>query len=71
MNQIKKIYCRAFQTVFKLAMPILPYKLAGIRKEDIPDLARYADKEANPLYPVPVLMDAKELQQLYYDVMEG
>ncbi|MCC8065557.1 MAG: iron-containing alcohol dehydrogenase, partial [Clostridiales bacterium] len=42
-----------------------------IRKEDIPKLARYADKEANPLYPVPVLMDAKELEKFYYQVMEG
>ena len=48
----------------------IPNKLSGIRKEDIAELARYADKEANPLYPVPVLMDAQELQQLYYDVME-
>ncbi len=41
-----------------------------IRKEDIPKLSRYADKEANPLYPVPVLMDAKELEQFYYLLME-
>lgn len=36
----------------------------------IPKLARYADKEANPLYPVPKLMNAKELERFYYDVME-
>ncbi|MCD7745827.1 MAG: iron-containing alcohol dehydrogenase [Lachnospiraceae bacterium] len=36
-----------------------------IQKEDIPKMARYADKEANPLYPVPVLMDAKELERIY------
>lgn len=32
MNQVRKIYCRAFQTVFKIALPVLPYrkpKLAG------------------------------------------
>jgi alcohol dehydrogenase class IV len=40
-----------------------------IREEDIQKLARYADKEANPLYPVPVLMDAKELEQFYYMLM--
>lgn len=39
-----------------------------IRREDIPKLAAYADREANPLYPVPVLMDAKELQ-LFYDLL--
>ncbi len=40
-----------------------------IREEDIPTLAGYADKEANPLYPVPVLMDAKELERFYYQLM--
>lgn len=44
--------------------------LKGIREEDIPKLARYADKEANPLYPVPKLMDAKELEQFYYILIE-
>ena len=33
-------------------------------------LARYADKEGNPLYPVPVLMDSEELEQFYYLLME-
>ncbi len=41
-----------------------------IRREDIPALARYADREANPLYPVPVLMDAKELEIFYEMVRE-
>ena len=31
---------------------------------------KYADKEGNPLYPVPILWNAKELEQIYYDVME-
>ena len=31
-------------------------------------MARHADKEGNPLYPVPVLMDARELEQIYYAV---
>lgn len=48
----------------------IPEKLSGIREADIPKLARFAHKEANPLYPVPVLMDAKELEQFYFDVME-
>ena len=48
----------------------IPKKLKGINKEDIPHLAAYADKEANPLYPVPCLFDAKELEKLYYSVME-
>ena len=48
----------------------IPSKLPGIRKEDIPKLARYADQEANPLYPVPKLMNATELEQFYHAVME-
>ena len=46
----------------------LPKTLAGIREEDIPQMARYAAREANPLYPVPKLMDAGELQQFYKTV---
>ena len=26
MNVLKKIYCRTFQTCFKLAIPLLPYR---------------------------------------------
>ena len=48
----------------------IPTKLTGILEKDIPTLARCAEKEANPLYPVPMLMNAKELEQFYYDVME-
>lgn len=48
----------------------IPQKLHGIRKEDIPIMAEYAAREANPLYPVPMLMDAKELEEFYYDIME-
>ncbi len=40
-----------------------------IQEADIPEMAAYADKEANPLYPVPVLMDAKELERFYYQLM--
>lgn len=41
-----------------------------IKKEDIPTMALHADKEANPLYPVPVLMDAKQLEKYYLAVAE-
>ena len=44
----------------------IPSTLSGIREEDIPLMASHADHEANPLYPVPVLMDAKALEQFYY-----
>ena len=44
----------------------IPTKLDCIRKEDIPAMAKLADKEANPLYPVPTLWDAIELESLYH-----
>ncbi len=42
----------------------IPERVEQLRREDIPALARHADKEANPLYPVPVLLDAREIGQL-------
>ena len=46
----------------------IPRTLPEIREEDIPVLAGYADKEGNPLYPVPRLMNRRELEQIYYQV---
>lgn len=43
--------------------------IEAIQETDIPKLSHYADKEANPLYPVPVLMDAGELEQFYNTLM--
>lgn len=48
----------------------LPSKLAGIRREDIPTLAARADRESNPFYPVPRLMDRRELAAVYLQLME-
>lgn len=48
----------------------IPEKLSGIIKEDISQMAEYAAKEANPIYPVPKLMDKKELEQFYYKVAD-
>ena len=45
-------------------------RIPEIREEDIPKLSHYADKEASPLYPVPVLMNAAELEPFYYMLME-
>lgn len=48
----------------------IPDTIPEIKREDIPRLARYADKEANPLYPVPVLMNASELELFYESLMQ-
>ena len=44
----------------------IPNRITGIRQEDICEMARHAEKEANPLYPVPKLMTRKELEDFYY-----
>ena len=48
----------------------IPDKITGIQKEDIPEMARHAEKEANPLYPVPKLMTRKELEGFYYKIAD-
>ena len=46
----------------------IPETLEGIRPEDIPGMAAHAEKEANPLYPVPRLMTREELTFFYEQV---
>ena len=48
----------------------IPKKLTGIKDEDIELMAEYAAKEANPMYPVPVIMDKKTIEQFYYRVAD-
>ena len=59
----------AYIDAMNAAMDI-PETLPGIRTEDIPQLARYADHEANPLYPVPVLWGPDQLEKMYKQVQE-
>lgn len=47
----------------------IPKKITEIKGEDIGKLAKCAAKEANPLYPVPVLWDAAELEKIYRKLM--
>ncbi|MGN0806499.1 MAG: iron-containing alcohol dehydrogenase [Candidatus Coproplasma sp.] len=42
----------------------IPDNLPVIRLEDLDELAGYAEKEANPLYPVPVLWDREKIKQM-------
>lgn len=46
----------------------IPKGFSDIKDEDIDQMATYADKEGNPLYPVPVLYSKDKLKQLYYKV---
>ena len=49
----------------------IPEKFDCIRPEDIAQMARYAAREGNPLYPVPRLMDARELTRFYVATAEN
>ena len=42
-----------------------------IQTQDIKELAKTAEHEANPLYPVPVLWTTKELTEIYQEVKNG
>lgn len=48
----------------------IPLMLECIQKQDIEQLAKTAEHEANPLYPVPKLFTAKQLETIYYEIME-
>ena len=48
----------------------IPEKLTGIKEEDIPEMAKHAENEANPLYPVPKLMTENELYDFYYKIAD-
>lgn len=48
----------------------IPTKLKQVQEQDIVELAKTAEHEANPLYPVPKLFTAKELEKIYYQIKE-
>lgn len=48
----------------------IPEKIDNIKPEDIEVMAKKAEKEANPLYPVPKLMTAKQLESFYYQIAD-
>lgn len=49
----------------------IPTSIKEIEEKDIEALAKTAEHEANPLYPVPVLFTAKQLEKIYYEVKNG
>ena len=48
----------------------IPGYIKGIDEKEIHELAILAEREANPLYPVPKLMTAEELEPFYKAVIE-
>ncbi len=43
----------------------IPNYIEALKPSDIDELSTFADKEANPLYPVPKLFDKNELSKIY------
>lgn len=43
----------------------IPEKISQINEKDIDELAKIAEHEANPLYPVPVLWTIQDLKEIY------
>jgi alcohol dehydrogenase class IV len=48
----------------------IPDKIADLKKEDITVLAKRALREANPLYPVPVIFNRKKMENVYYKLLK-
>ena len=47
----------------------IPTGIKGIKEEDIPTMVDRAYAEANPLYPVPVMMDKAQFTAMYHEIM--
>jgi len=48
----------------------IPDKLAELKAEDIPALIKRALREANPLYPVPIIFTHKEMEKIYCQIKQ-
>ena len=42
----------------------IPDHIEGISESDLDQMAEWADKEANPLYPVPVIYDREHFKRI-------
>ena len=42
----------------------IPERLDVIQEKDIPQIIKWAKKEANPLYPVPVIWEEEQFRRL-------
>jgi hypothetical protein len=49
----------------------LPEKITDLKLGDIPLLAGRALREANPLYPVPIIFKRKDMEKVYHCILEN
>ncbi len=47
----------------------IPTTIKDLKEEDINALAKHAEKEGNPLYPVPKLLSKEELKEIYFELL--
>ncbi|MCL2884720.1 MAG: iron-containing alcohol dehydrogenase [Oscillospiraceae bacterium] len=47
----------------------IPTKISELKEADIPLLASRAMKEANPLYPVPVIFDRAKMEHIFHQIL--
>lgn len=64
-----KFICAVEQLNADLGIP-KKLKIDGLESWHLSKLAIHAEKEANPLYPVPKLMSAQQLVKIYFDAIE-
>ena len=48
----------------------IPWKLDDIKEEDLPILIKRALAEVNPAYPVPVIFNARQMDEIFHKIMK-
>jgi len=48
----------------------IPEKIADLKRNDIPLLVKRALREANPLYPVPVIFDEDKMESIFLKILD-
>jgi alcohol dehydrogenase class IV len=71
-NESKRAKAYAFKEAIKTlnAQMDIPQKLDGIREEDLPVLIKRALAEVNPAYPVPVIFNVRQMDEIYHKIMK-
>ena len=71
-NESKRAKAHAFKEAVKTlnVKMNIPAKLDGIREEDLPVLIKRALSEVNPTYPVPVIFNTKNMEDIYHLIMK-
>lgn len=69
-NDSDEVRAKKFIAAIKSLNAIMniPEKIEGIQNRDIPEMVKRALAEANPLYPVPKIMNANEMYYIYQSV---